>query len=54
MLQNLCAFSPDYPALLRELKDPLKPRASGHIVQFPSMLPAARKDKTEREQGRKL
>lgn len=63
MLQNLCSFSPDYPALLRDLKDPLKLRAAEHIVQFPFTVPV-QEEKTEeelariaerkREQGRKL
>lgn len=63
MLQNFCEFAIDYPALLRELKDPLKLRASERIVQFPFILPVI-EEKTEeelariaerkKEQGRKL
>lgn len=63
MLQNLCEISTDYPALLRQLKDPLKLRASEQVIQFPFALPVV-EEKTEeelaritekrREQGRKL
>ena len=64
MLQTFCEFSPDYPALLRRLKDPLQLRgAAERIVQFPYALPVA-EEKTEeelariaerkKEQGRKL
>ena len=63
MLQNFCEFATDYPALLRELKDPLKMRASERIIQFPFSAPVT-EEKTEeelakiaerrKEQGRKL
>lgn len=63
MLHNLCEFSPDYHALLRTLKDPLKLREVEYIVQFPFSLPVF-EEKTEeelikiaerrKEQGRKL
>lgn len=63
MLQTLCEISTDYPALLRQLKDPLKLRASEQVIQFPFALPVV-EEKTEeelaritekrREQGRKL
>ncbi|TFK47935.1 actin-like protein Arp5p [Heliocybe sulcata] len=63
MLQNLCEFATDYPALLRKLKDPLELRAVERIVQFPFSVPVA-EEKTEeelariaekrKEQGRKL
>ena len=63
MLQTFCEFSPDYPALLRRLKDPLNLRAAERIIQFPYTLPVT-EEKTEeelariaerkKEQGRKL
>lgn len=63
MLHNFCEFAADYPALLRQLKDPLKLRASERIIQFPFALPIT-EEKTEeelakivekrKEQGRKL
>ena len=63
VLQNFCEFSPDYPALLRTLKDPLNLRTSERVVQFPFALPVV-EEKTEeelakiaekrREQGKKL
>ncbi|TFK38658.1 actin-like ATPase domain-containing protein [Crucibulum laeve] len=63
MLHNFCEFAPDYPSLLRSLKDPLALRASERIVQFPFALPVV-EEKTEeelaritekrREQGRRL
>ncbi|KZT24689.1 actin-like protein Arp5p [Neolentinus lepideus HHB14362 ss-1] len=63
MLQNLCEFATDYPALLKKLKDPLELRAAERIVQFPFSIPVA-EEKTEeeltriaekrKEQGRKL
>ncbi|PSS06632.1 hypothetical protein PHLCEN_2v3588 [Hermanssonia centrifuga] len=63
ILQNLCEFSVDYPALLRKLKDPLNLRAHEKVIQFPFTVPIV-EEKTEeelariaerkREQGRKL
>ncbi len=63
MLQKFCDVSPDYQTLLRTLKDPLKLKSSGVIIQFPYTLPTA-EEKTEeelariaekrKEQGRKL
>lgn len=63
ILQNFCEFSPDYPALLRTLKDPLNLRASERVIQFPFVLPTV-EEKTEeelakiaekrKEQGKKL
>ena len=63
ILQSFCEFSPDYPALLRTLKDPLTLRASERVIQFPFVLPTV-EEKTEeelakiaekrREQGKKL
>ncbi|KAH8101557.1 actin-like protein Arp5p [Cristinia sonorae] len=63
MLQNFCEFATDYPALLRQLQDPLKMRAAERIIQFPFSVPIV-EEKTEeellriaarkREQGRKL
>ncbi|KAI0079049.1 actin-like protein Arp5p [Panus rudis PR-1116 ss-1] len=63
MLQNFCEFATDYTALLRELKDPLKLRASERIIQFPFVAPVteekseeelARIAERKKEQGRKL
>ncbi|EPQ61195.1 actin-like ATPase domain-containing protein [Gloeophyllum trabeum ATCC 11539] len=51
MLQNLCEFATDYPALLRKLKDPLELRASERIVQFPFTVPVV-EEKTEEELAR--
>lgn len=63
MLHNLCEFATDYGALVRELTDPLKLRASERIVQFPFTAPVEN-EKTEeelvkiaerrKEQGKKL
>ena len=63
MLRNFCGFATDYNGLLRELKDPLKLRASDRIIQYPFSLPVV-EEKTEeelaeiaerkREQGRRL
>ena len=63
MYQNFCLLSPDFPAHLRRLQDPLQLRTSEVIVQFPFVLPVI-EEKTEeelariaekrREQGRKL
>ncbi|THH32608.1 hypothetical protein EUX98_g1578 [Antrodiella citrinella] len=63
IMQEFCEFAIDYPAKLRELKDPLKMRAAGRIIQFPFTLPIV-EEKTEeelnrvserrKEQGRKL
>ena len=63
MLQTFCEFAPDYPAHLRELKDPLKLRSVDRIIQFPFAVPVV-EEKTEeelakiaerkKEQGRKL
>jgi actin-related protein 5 len=63
MLHNFCLFSPDYPALLRKLKDPLNIRTSSAIIQWPFAVPVV-EEKTEeelerlkerrKEQGRKL
>jgi actin-related protein 5 len=56
-------MSPDYPALLRRLRDPLQLRAVERIIQFPFVLPAAderteeeiaRAAEKRREQGKKL
>lgn len=62
-MRNFCGFATDYTALLRELKDPLKLRASDRIIQYPFSLPVV-EEKTEaeladiaerkREQGRRL
>ena len=63
MLRNFCGFATDYNGLLRELKDPLKLRASDRIIQYPFSRPVV-EEKTEeelaeiaerkREQGRRL
>lgn len=63
ILHSFCEMSPDYPALLRRLRDPLQLRAVERIIQFPFVLPAA-DERTEeeiaraadkrREQGKKL
>jgi len=63
ILQTFCEFAPDYTALLRELKDPLRLRAADRIIQFPFAVPVV-EEKTEeelariaerkKEQGRKL
>ncbi|TFY57542.1 hypothetical protein EVJ58_g6958 [Rhodofomes roseus] len=63
MLRNFCGFATDYPALLRQMKDPLNLRASDRIIQYPYILPVV-EEKTEeelaeiaerkREQGRRL
>ena len=63
MLHNFCEVATDFPAQLRQLKDPLKLRASEAVVQFPFILPVT-EEKTEeelsriaekrKEQGRKL
>jgi actin-related protein 5 len=63
MLHNFCEVATDFPAHLRQLKDPLKLRASETVVQFPFILPVI-EEKTEeellriaekrKEQGRKL
>ena len=63
MLHNFCEVATDFPAHLRQLKDPLKLRASEVVVQFP-FIPAVTEEKTEeelsriaekrKEQGRKL
>jgi actin-related protein 5 len=63
MLHNFCEVATDFPAHLRQLKDPLKLRASEVVVQFPFIPPVA-EEKTEeeisriaekrKEQGRKL
>lgn len=63
MMRNFCEFATDYPALLRELKDPLRLRALDRIIQYPFSLPVV-EEKTEeelaeiaqrrREQGRRL
>lgn len=63
MLHNFCEVATDFPAHLRELKDPLKLRASEAVIQFPFILPVT-EEKTEeelsriaekrKEQGRKL
>lgn len=56
-------MSPDYAALLRNLRDPLQLRAVERIIQFPFVLPAtderteeeiARAAEKRREQGKKL
>jgi actin-related protein 5 len=56
-------MSPDYAALLRSLRDPLRLRAVERIIQFPFVLPAAderteeeiaRAAEKRREQGKKL
>lgn len=63
MLHNFCEVAIDFPGLLRQLRDPLKMRASEVVVQFPFTLPVV-EEKTEedlarilekrKEQGRKL
>jgi actin-related protein 5 len=63
MLRTFCAFSSDYPTLLRTLNDPLALRAAERVVQFP-FAAYTETDKTQeeldriterrREQGRKL
>ena len=63
MLHSFCQVATDFPTLLRELRDPLKLRASEVIVQFPFTLPVT-EEKTEeelakmaekrKEQGKKL
>jgi len=63
MLHNFCGVATDFPAHLRQLKDPLKLRDSEVVVQFP-FIPAVTEEKTEeeisriaekrKEQGRKL
>lgn len=63
MLHNFCEVATDFPAHMRQLKDPLKLRASEVVVQFP-FIPAVTEEKTEeeisriaekrKEQGRKL
>jgi actin-related protein 5 len=63
MLHNFCEVATDLPAHLRQLKDPLKLRASEVVVQFP-FIPVVTEEKTEeelsriaekrKEQGRKL
>lgn len=62
-MQTFCEFSPDYPTLLRTLKDPLKLRASERVIQFPFVLPVveektveelARITEKRKEQGKKL
>jgi len=63
MLQNHCEFTADYPALLRDLNDPLKLQSAERIIQFPFAVPVV-EEKTEeelnkvaerrKEQGRKL
>jgi len=63
VLHSFCEMSPDYPALLRRLRDPLQLRAVERIIQFPFVLPAAderteeeiaRAAEKRREQGKKL
>ncbi|KAJ3556891.1 hypothetical protein NM688_g1772 [Phlebia brevispora] len=63
ILQNLCEFSADYPALLRKLKDPAELRACEKIIQFPFATPTVEEKSEEelariaerrREQGRRL
>ena len=51
MLRNFCQFAPDYPSLLKSLKDPLNLRASEQIIQFPYVLPV-QEEKTEEELAR--
>jgi actin-related protein 5 len=51
MLRNFCEFAPDYPSLLKSLKDPLNLRASEQIIQFPYVLPV-QEEKTEEELAR--
>src|ERR1700761_9086382 len=63
MLHNFCGVATDFAAHLRQLKDPLKLRASEVVVQFP-FIPPVTEEKTEeeisriaekrKEQGRKL
>ena len=63
MLHNFCEVATDFPAHLRQLKDPLRLRASEAVVQFP-FIPPIIEEKTEeelsriaekrKEQGRKL
>lgn len=61
--QNVCAFSPDYTALLRKLTDPLQIRAHECVIQFPFIAPVenekteeelARAAERRRQQGKKL
>ncbi|KAF7986150.1 hypothetical protein HWV62_38522 [Athelia sp. TMB] len=63
ILQTFCEFAPDYPSLLRTLKDPLNLRASERVIQFPFVLPVmeektpeelARIAEKRKEQGKKL
>ncbi|KAH7926202.1 actin-like ATPase domain-containing protein [Leucogyrophana mollusca] len=51
MLHNFCEIAPDYPSVLRALKDPLKLRAAERIIQFPFALPVV-EEKTEEELAR--
>ncbi|KAN0105718.1 hypothetical protein V8E52_010774 [Russula decolorans] len=51
ILQSFCEMSPDYAALLRSLRDPLRLRAVERIIQFPFVLPAA-DERTEEEIAR--
>ncbi|KAJ2926874.1 hypothetical protein H1R20_g10203, partial [Candolleomyces eurysporus] len=51
MLRTFCEFAPDYPSLLKSLKDPLNLRASEQIIQFPYVLPV-QEEKTEEELAR--
>jgi actin-related protein 5 len=63
MLHNFCEFATDYPAVLRNFRDPLTIRESNRIIQFPFSIPIV-EEKTEeelarisekrKEQGRKL
>lgn len=63
MLQNLCDFAVDYPALLQSFRDPFNLRLSERIIQFPFALPVAEEKTQEeldriadrkKEQGKKL
>jgi len=51
MLQTFCAFSNDYPSLLRSLSEPVTLSRSGKIIQFPFSQSAV-DEKTEEEQVR--
>jgi actin-related protein 5 len=63
LLRTFCAFSPDYPSLMRSLHDPSALRAAERVIQFPYSI-STEVEKTQeeldriterrREQGRKL